>query len=345
MIASLLLTVASATQAAPTTAPSADDILGQLKALTPPPVDQSRMNDRAYVESYAKAANEYEHKRGNLTRELFANFPDNPQSMKLMSELWIRTAQEGEPQQVLDETARLLGNTTDPGKRADLLFVRAFSTLILDKSDAANPAIAEFVSAAPKDPRGGQLLFALARAEQDPQKKNATYRRVIDQYPLTQFGKMAQGLIRQTNAVGKPFDLTFTDAISGKEISLQKDLKGKVVVIDFWATWCGPCVGEMPKNKEIYSQYKDKGVEFIGVSLDQPAPEGLNALKTFIAKNEIPWPQYFEGKGWDSDFSAGWGINSIPTMFVIDKQGKLASVSARGQLETLIPKLLAAPMD
>jgi thiol-disulfide isomerase/thioredoxin len=156
---------------------------------------------------------------------------------------------------------------------------------------------------------------------------------------------MAQGLIRQTNAVGKPFDLTFTDAISGKEISLQKDLKGKVVVIDFWATWCGPCVGEMPKNKEIYSQYKDKGVEFIGVSLDQPAPEGLNALKTFIAKNEIPWPQYFEGKGWDSDFSAGWGINSIPTMFVIDKQGKLASVSARGQLETLIPKLLAAPMD
>ena len=121
----------------------------------------------------------------------------------------------------------------------------------------------------------------------------------------------------------------------------MKKLKGKVVVIDFWATWCGPCVGEMPKMKELYAEYRDRGVEFIGVSLDQPAEQGgLASLKKFVKENGIKWPQYYQGKGWKGDFSVSWKINSIPRVFVVDQQGKLYSVNARGKLETIIPALL-----
>ena len=144
--------------------------------------------------------------------------------------------------------------------------------------------------------------------------------------------------VRRLDAVGKPFDLAFTDAISGSEISM-KGLKGKVVVIDFWATWCGPCVAEMPALKKLYAEYKDKGVEFIGVSLDNKVG-GLDKLKAFVTKEGITWPQYFQGDGWESKFSASWGISGIPTVFVVDPDGKLFSIeAASGQLETMIPEL------
>jgi thiol-disulfide isomerase/thioredoxin len=110
---------------------------------------------------------------------------------------------------------------------------------------------------------------------------------------------------------------------------------------DFRATWCGPCVAEMPRMKELYAKYHDKGVEFIGISLDQPKEDGgFDKLKAFVAKNDIPWPQYYQGNHWQSEFSKSWGVNSIPAVFLVDREGKLFSTDAGGNLESLIRELM-----
>ena len=91
--------------------------------------------------------------------------------------------------------------------------------------------------------------------------------------------------------VGDEMKIAFTD-LNGKEIDLEK-MKDKVILVDFWATWCGPCIAEMPNVTAAYETYKDKGFEVVGISLD----EDKAAVVKFIADNKMPWPQFVDGKG------------------------------------------------
>src|SRR5271170_2946664 len=113
----------------------------------------------------------------------------------------------------------------------------------------------------------------------------------------------------------QPLDLKFT-AVDGSQVDLA-NLRGKVVLIDFWATWCPPCRGEVPNVVAAYQKYHDQGFEVIGISLDQDK----DALLSFTKQNGMVWPQYFDGKGWDNTVSKSFGIDSIPAMWLVDKKG------------------------
>lgn len=132
----------------------------------------------------------------------------------------------------------------------------------------------------------------------------------------------------------KPVELKFT-AVDGKEIDLAK-LRGKVVLIDFWATWCGPCVAELPNVLKAYEKLHDKGFEIVGISLDQDQSK----LEAFTKEKGMKWAQYFDGKGWQNDISTRFGIQSIPAMWLVDKKGMLVSNDVRGRLEELVEKAL-----
>ena len=125
--------------------------------------------------------------------------------------------------------------------------------------------------------------------------------------------------------------------LDGKPISLA-DYRGKVVLLDFWAVWCGPCLGEIPRIKAVYEKYHDKGFEVIGVSLDEDAA----VLREFVTEQEVPWRQILDGDGFGGAFAKRYGIRSIPAPFLINREGKVISVKARG---SLLDELVAAEIE
>lgn len=133
----------------------------------------------------------------------------------------------------------------------------------------------------------------------------------------------------------KPLDLKFT-AVDGAEFDLAK-LRGKVVLLDFWATWCGPCRAALPQVLDLYKKHHGKGFEIVGISLDN----NKEKLLAFTKDNEMTWTQYFDGKGWNNTISSGFGINSIPRMWLVDKKGIIRSMEADEDLGSQIVRLLA----
>ena len=127
-------------------------------------------------------------------------------------------------------------------------------------------------------------------------------------------------------------DFSTTD-LDGNPISLQQ-YRGKVVLLDFWGVWCGPCIAEMPNLKRVYNTYKDQGFDIIGVSLDDEESE----LRNYIKENDIQWRQIFSGERWvDDPLAQQYEIRGVPAPWLIDRDGKLISHQARGEdLERLV---------
>lgn len=136
------------------------------------------------------------------------------------------------------------------------------------------------------------------------------------------------------SSVGRKAPEIIATTIDGKPFRLS-ELKGKVVVLDFWATWCGPCVRAMPAMKRLHEKYKDQPFALIGISVDHER----EPLSRFVSANGIGWPQIYD----EDDIGTRWGVDSIPRVFILDQDGVIRYLSpmTEAQIERAVKNLLS----
>lgn len=147
------------------------------------------------------------------------------------------------------------------------------------------------------------------------------------------------GSLRRMNLLGNEIEIK-GKLVDGSDFDWKAYSKGKVVLVDFWATWCGPCIAELPNVKKNYEKYHAKGFDVVGISLDTDRKR----LEAFLEKEGTKWAQLFEDEaGWKHPVALHYGISGIPTVILVDQQGKVVSLNARGpELGKLLEKLLGS---
>ncbi|MFM8378786.1 MAG: TlpA family protein disulfide reductase [Planctomycetia bacterium] len=205
---------------------------------------------------------------------------------------------------------------------APVLVQKVATMLAADPNDEQTAGLAMQLAGAFEHVPGGEQVAALAYKSFGPLFAKSSNEQV------KAMGESFAGTLRRLSLLGHPMEITGT-LLSGKPFD-QKSLAGKVVLVDFWATWCGPCVAEIPNVIEQYEKYRDQGFEVVGVSLD----EDREALEKFVAEQKIPWPILYEkpeGEGWRHPLATFYGISGIPTVILIGRDGNVITLNARGE--------------
>ena len=213
-----------------------------------------------------------------------------------------------------------------------------FTKRDLEKAPAIIKQAGELLSANPDDAATAGLAMQLASAFEHMPGGEALSKQAYETFgpifekstndSIRQMAESFQGTLRRLALPGNPMKITGT-LLNGQPFD-QSTLAGKIVLVDFWATWCGPCIAEIPNVLEQYQKYHSKGFEVVGISLDQER----DALEKFVTERKIPWPILFEpseGSGWQHPLASYYGISGIPTVILIGKDGNVVSLNARGE--------------
>ena len=191
-------------------------------------------------------------------------------------------------------------------------------------------AIRELISQRPDSPISVDLLNRLAVQFNEPVLLLEQYERLSAKIKKSEEGKELLTRIKGMGAakIGDMApDFTLPDT-TGNLVSLS-DFSGKYVLIDFWATWCAPCIAEMPNLAKAYEQYRGENFEIIGVSLDRPDSKALWLSK--IKELNLSWIHLSDLKWWNNTAALLYNVNSVPASFLIDPWGKVVAVDLRGE--------------
>lgn len=280
-------------------------------------------------------------------KEFYSRFPSHPKAVEAKkdeSDLLQVAVQLGNTNRLADYQKLQQEKLNDPNLSEDERFnlrMESIRTSVRAKMQESPEAFTveleksgrELIKEFPKRGEGYDILLQAAGQMEGEKARNLAKEVAASSAP-EEISARAQGLLTKLEALGKPLPIKFT-AIDGREVDIAK-LAGKVVLVDFWATWCGPCVAEIPNVKDTYNKLHDKGFEIVGISFDKDK----TTLEKFVAEREMKWPQYFDGKVWQNEFGQKYGINGIPAMWLVDKKGALRDMNARGALEEKVAKLL-----
>jgi thiol-disulfide isomerase/thioredoxin len=220
--------------------------------------------------------------------------------------------------------------------------LQTFDTLIAaHQKDAQPDAAAEllylkamlYLQVFDNPEKGGELMKQIA-TNYGSTKYGQSAAKIQDKVSQMAVAKKTQGNL----TAGAVFPDFSEQDLDGKPLSVAA-LKGKVVLVDFWATWCGPCRAELPNVIATYQKHHAEGFEIIGVSLD----EDRDKLTSFLKQQSgMTWPQFFDGKGWSNKLGVKYGVDSIPFDILVGTDGKIIGTSLRGEeLEAAVAQAVA----
>ena len=186
--------------------------------------------------------------------------------------------------------------------------------------------------------------------DKDPQPALDLYERLMKEMKKSDDKELVaripnvKGVTRRVKLPGNFMDVFGTTA-DGETFDWDK-YRGKIVLVDFWATWCGPCRAEIPNMKAQLEKYGDKGFAIVGVNLDKD----MKAYQNYIDQHQLTWENLIspkeEERGWDNPMAVHYGVSGIPTAILLDREGKVISMQARGpNLNRLLDEHLSSTKD
>lgn len=352
LLFALLCTLVPGWSAEPEPSPEADKSWKPIQNAVPvpqlppewektPPQDKTIVRDRLRAETERLLA------LGEQARSFAAKFPEDPRrqlARQLAAKALASAERLGSPTARAQLAALDGERLSDPNlPMKDRLEIRmrqvqSEAEAVAQKSpeEARNrfeqgtrTLIAEF----PKEPMPYAMLLEVIDQGNDPVTRQKIKELIASQAPAP-IKDRAAGVLRRYDALGLPLDLKFT-ALDGRNVDLA-DLRGKVVLIHFWATWCEPCVEAIDRMTKAYKGLQGLGVELVGINLDSDK----TVVEKFLKEKGVEWPQFWEEAGKNNWVVRKWGVTIFPAVWLVDRKGVLRDLTGETALMQKIQGLL-----